>query len=167
MKENKPTPKNKSAKNKSAKSKSACAPRLAAPKPNPAPGDLPFSNEIHLMWLDGEKQEVLEIARERLKTNPDDIVGIVLTLQHHMAFFDLPNLKKMTARFIEIGDKIATPHFSRAYPENKMILAMVSVLMPEYSPEEAEEESAKGNIVGKPMELFELLQAAEADGWVG
>jgi len=126
----------------------------------------PFSTNVSNMWLSGNKSGVLTIANQRLKDNPDDLAGLILTLQYQIAFFDVANVSASINKVLAAEDKITTPNFLKSYPDLKTSLLYLQQNLPSYSPKELQTEAAKGSISGKPMEFLSILQAAEADGLI-
>lgn len=126
----------------------------------------PFSANVSNMWLAGDKAGVLSIANQRLEKNPDDIAGLILTLQYQMAFFDFTHFSASANKVIAVGANITTTNFSKIYPGLKTSLLYLQQNSPSYTTAEAQNEAAKGNISNKRMEFLYALQAAELDGLI-
>lgn len=129
-------------------------------------GSTPFSNGINVQWLQGRKANVLAIANQRLQNNPNDIAGLILTMQYQMAFFDLTDFSTSANKVITVGANINTPNFANAYPGLKASLQYLLQNLPTYTTQQIQTEAAKGNIAGKPMDFLYVLQAAESDGLI-
>lgn len=118
------------------------------------------------MWLSGNKSGVLAIANQRLQNNPNDIAGLILTLQYEMTFFDLTDFNATANKILTVGAGITTRKFAAAYPDLKADLQNILQNEPTYTPAQIQAEAVKGNINGQPMDFLYLLQAAESDGLI-
>jgi len=128
--------------------------------------DTPFCDRTSAMWLNGDKDEVLAVASQRLKNHPGDLAGLILQLQYQVAFFDVVHIKESIDKVIAAGDAVETPNFRKAFPDVKESLLEVKQHTTGFSASEIASEAKKGKIPGKPMEFLDLLQAAERDGLI-
>ncbi len=126
----------------------------------------PFSTNVNTMWLSGNKSGVLAIANQRLQNNPNDIAGLILTLQYQIAFFDLTDFPTSANKVISVGANIITTNFAKIYHGLKSGLQYLEQNVPSYTSQQIQTQAAKGNITGKPMDLLYVLQAAELDGLI-
>jgi hypothetical protein len=126
----------------------------------------PFSTNVSTMWLSGNKRGVLAIATQRLQNNPNDIAGLVLTLQYQIAFYDIAHVKASIDKVLSVGGGIKTANFSKRFSTLKSDLQYMETNVLPDMPAATDAEISKGRIAGKPMDFLDVLQAAELDGLV-
>src|SRR6266581_4234719 len=83
-----------------------------------------FSEDIDKLWIEGHKDKVLEIAQQRLKLDPNDIVGLLLKLEYEMAFVKIDDIPASLTRVEEVGSKITGPNFKETWPEAQSLISI-------------------------------------------
>ena len=125
-----------------------------------------FHTNVTNLWYQGPKSNVLAIAEARLTQNTNDIAGLILRMEYHIAFGVLSEMSNSFLRVIQVGDTIKTPHFTATFPsKRKNLLFMLDAIAEcPLSPEEIVVEQAKGHINEKPMP-DRLIKALQMDGY--
>ena len=128
-----------------------------------------FYDTVSQFWWSGQKQAVLSIAQQRLQNNPNDIAGLILRLEYEVAFIDMTSMATTAARIIEVGSGITTKNFRAKFPQLKLACKSIGPLLSELygnlTPQQIEEDRAKGNIPNKPMALGFAIKALQDDGF--
>jgi hypothetical protein len=109
---------------------------------------------------------VLAIANARLAQNSNDIAGLILKMEYHLAFSEMSEISNSFWRVISAGDAITTSSFVSEFPDKKAHLLNILEFISEnlVSPAELVEEQAKGNINHKPLPAT-LIEALQKDGY--
>jgi len=129
-------------------------------------GQTSFSDYINQLWLDGKKEEVLNIVQQRLQQNPDDMIGLILKMEYELGYLLIDDAQQTMNRVLEVGKTIKTKNFSAIYPRLEANINILQDALPNYPPEELKKDKAKINISGKPMTFLKFIIALEKDGWV-
>lgn len=125
-----------------------------------------FSSQVSQMWLDGQKQDVLDIASQRLAVNSNDMAGLLLKLAYEVEFLCDDDLTNTMSRVEQVGSAIATTNFAAIFPriQDDMDTMREMMSLTPLSPTELQSEKAKGDISGKPLMYEDALIALEQDG---
>ncbi len=125
-----------------------------------------FYTNVTNLWYQGYKTNVLAIASARLAQNTNDIAGLILKMEYHLAFSEMSEISNSFWRVINVGDTITSPHFSEKYPDKRANLLEILdfIRTNPISPAELTEEQAKGNINHKPLPAV-LIEALQKDGY--
>ena len=67
-----------------------------------------FYTNVTNLWYQGYKTNVLEIANTRLGANSNDIAGLILKAEYHLAFCEDAALSNAYLRVIQVADTITT-----------------------------------------------------------
>lgn len=130
-------------------------------------GQTNFSSQVSQMWLDGQKQEVLNIANQRLASDTNDMAGLLLRMEYEVEFLIMSSLTNTMNEVERVGSGITHTNFAAVFPDVQQdiadLRAMITVAFP-LSPEKLADEQAKGNVAGKPLTCINALGALEADG---
>lgn len=124
-----------------------------------------FYNEVSQMWYDGNKTNVLSIANERLLTNSNDIVGLILKLEYESAFLDIDNMTNTMERVVTVGADIGSTNFATTYTTFLDGVMILQEVLTNYTAEDILSDRQKGSISNKPMNFGDLLKALEDDGY--
>jgi hypothetical protein len=129
-------------------------------------GQTSFSQRVADMWYAGKKQEVLDIANQRLRQDTDDIAGLILKMEYHITFTEIDQATNTMARILRVGSKITAKNFAAIFPQLQGDIEHLKANIPSYSsPQELAADRAKGNIPHKPFPRADVLQALEKDGY--
>ena len=125
-----------------------------------------FYANVTNLWYQGYKSNVLAIANARLEQNTNDIAGLILKMEHHIAFSDMSEISNSFWRVINVGDAITTTNFVAKYPEKRENLLGILEFIRDnpVSSEDLAAEQAKGNINHKPLPAA-LIEALQQDGF--
>lgn len=127
-----------------------------------------YTNVINL-WYQGHKTHVLAIANARLAASSNDIAGLILKAEYHLAFCENAALSNSYLRVIQRGDLITTTNFTICWQEEGGRQDYFDILdyMAEnlLSPQQIQEESLKGFINEKPLPDAYLIEALQKDGY--
>lgn len=128
-------------------------------------GQASFSQNVSQLWLAGDKQEVLNIANQRLQKDMNDIAGLLLKMEYEFTFLQLSQVTVTMDRVLDVGSSITTTNFAAVFPELQEEISSMRTAIANYPPEEFAKDQGKGSIAGKPLPHIEVLQALEADGY--
>lgn len=125
-----------------------------------------FYANITNLWYQGYKTNVLAIANARLAQNSNDIAGLILKMEYHLAFSEMSEMSNSFWRVVNVGETITTPNFAAEFPSKKehLINILDSINENPLSPAELIEEQSKGNIIHKPLPAV-LIEALQKDGY--
>ena len=129
-----------------------------------------FYTNVTNLWYQGYKTNVLAIANERLAANSNDIAGLILKAEYHVAFTEVAEISNAYLRVIQVADTVTTTNFvanwtmERGGREDYLrILDVVAEL--KLTPEQLEKERKKGFIKGKTLPDGYLIEALQKDGY--
>jgi len=125
-----------------------------------------FHTNVTNLWYQGYKSNVLEIAKQRLNVNSNDIAGLILKAEYDLAFLELDTISNSFQRVIQIGDTITTTNFVKRFEvERQNLLDLLDVFKDEPIPvNELPAEKAKAHITEKPLPTS-LIEALQKDGY--
>ena len=128
-----------------------------------------FYTNVTNLWYQGYKTNVLEIANARLAVNTNDIAGLILKAEYHLAFLEVETISNSYLRVIHVGDTITTTHFMKDWQEGfsrKDILGLLDVIAKKpLTPQQIQKERLKGFITEKPLPNESLIEALQKDGY--
>ena len=78
-----------------------------------------FYTNVTNLWYQGYKSNVLEIAEQRLSVNTNDIAGLILKVNYHIAFCERAAYSNAFLRVIQVGDTVMTTNFVKEWQENR------------------------------------------------
>ncbi len=117
------------------------------------------------LWWEGPKTNIIAIAEERLSSNTNDIVGLVLKTEYDIAFSSASVLSNSFRRVLSVGATIDTPAFRLAYPRTAWNISGMFVALEHYTDEIYNADHDKGFVIHKPMNLKLAWDALHEDGW--
>ena len=129
-----------------------------------------FYTNVTNLWYQGYKTNVFNIANARLAINTNDIAGLILKAEYHLAFSEDAALSNAYLRVIQIGDTITTPHFvqcwqgERGSKQNYLHILDFMAENP-MTPQQTQIERQKGFINEKPLPDADLIEALLKDGY--
>ena len=127
-----------------------------------------FYTNVTNLWYQGYKTNVLAIANARLAANSNDIAGLILKAEYHLAFCENAALSNAYLRVIQRADSITTTNFVKCWQEEGGRQDYLDTLdyMAEnpLTPQQIQEESLKGFINEKPLPDAYLIEALQKDG---
>jgi hypothetical protein len=128
-----------------------------------------FYTNVTNLWYQGYKTNVLAIANARLAANSNDIAGLILKSEYHLAFCEDAAISNAYSRVMQVGDMIATTNFVKCWQEEGGKQDYLDVLdyMAEnpLTPQQIQEERVKGFINEKPLADAYLIEALQKDGY--
>ena len=133
---------------------------------------LPCGSESELFtyvtneWYQCRKENVLRVATERLATNANDVVGLLLKLEYDMAFADNATFTNSVERFRTAARGVSTPAFqkcARFLQQDLDSLVFCAANAPSSSPSQDDIDKARG--VRKRMNFLEEFKALDEDGF--
>ena len=128
-----------------------------------------FYTNVTNLWYQGYKSNVLAIATARLAANSNDIAGLILKAEYHLAFCERALLSNAYLRVIQRADTITTANFAKCWQEEGGRQDYFDIL--EYvaenplTPQQIQQESLKGLITEKPLPDEYLIEALQEDGY--
>ena len=128
-------------------------------------GQTNFYEEVSQMWYAGLKTNVLNIAHDRLAIDTNDIAGLILKHEYATAFLAVEDMTNTAARILEVGADITSTNFVIEYGHFVDEVAIMEVILNEYTPEELEHDRQKGYISGKPMTFGDMIKSLQDDGY--
>lgn len=117
-------------------------------------------------WHQCRKENVLRVATERLATNADDVVGLLLKLEYDMAFADNATFTNSVERFRTAAKGVSTPAFracARFLQQDLDSLVFFATNAP--SPGPSQDDVDKAKRVRKRMNFLEEFKALDEDGF--
>lgn len=126
-----------------------------------------FYGQITRMWLNGQKQEVLSIATNRLAANTNDLAGLVMKMSYELAFSDFSNYTNTLQRLITVGEKVTSTNFASLYFILPLERDGMNQFLSTVTTNDVAQWVQKGSITNKPMTYRRFLEAIEADGLLG
>ena len=128
-----------------------------------------FYTNVTNLWYQGHKTNVRAIANARLAVNSNDIAGLILKAEYHLAFCEESALSNAYLRVIHVGDTITTTNFVKCWQEEGGRQDYFDILddMAEnpLTPQQIQQESLKGLINEKPLADAYLIEALQKDGY--
>jgi len=128
-----------------------------------------FYTNVTNLWYQGYKSDVLNIATARLASNTNDIAGLILKAEYHLAFCEDAAISNAYFRVIHVGDTITTTNFVKCWQEEggrQDYLDMLDHLAEKpLTPQQIQEERLKGFINEKPLPDAYLIEALQKDGY--
>lgn len=128
-----------------------------------------FYENVTNLWHQGYKTNVLAIADARLAVNSNDIAGLILKAEYHLAFCEDDQLSNAYLRVIQRADMITTTNFAKCWQEEGGRQDYFDILedMVEnpLTPQRMQQERLKGFISGKPLPDGYLIEALQKDGY--
>ena len=76
-----------------------------------------FYTNVTNLWYQGYKSNVHAIANVRLAANSNDIAGLILKAEYHLAFCERAQLSNAYLRVIQRADTITTTNFAKCWQE--------------------------------------------------
>ena len=128
-----------------------------------------FYTNVTNLWYQGYKSNVLEIAEQRLAANTNDMAGLILKVNYHIAFCERAAYSNAFLRVIQVGDTITTTNFVNYWQEGGSRQNFLDIL--DYvagnplTPQQIQTESLKGFINKKPLADDYLIEALQKDGY--
>ena len=128
-----------------------------------------FYTNVTNLWYQGYKTNVLVIANTRLAANTNDIAGLILKAEYHLAFCEDSAISNAYLRVIQVGDTITTPNFVKCWQERGGKQDYLDILdhiaERPLSPQQIQAERQKGFINEKPLPDAYLIEALLKDGY--
>jgi len=128
-----------------------------------------FYANVTNLWYQGYKTNVLAIANARLAASSNDIAGLILKAEYHLAFCETAALSNAYLCVIQQADSITTTNFMKCWQEEggrQDYLDMLEHMAENpLTPEQIQEEGLKGNINEKPLPDAYLIEALQRDGY--
>ena len=128
-------------------------------------GQASFTDRVTDMWKAGDYAGVMEIARQRLANDPDDMPGLLLELEYEIEYLRLDSVTNTAACILQVAPRIQTPRFSEF---RNLVTHVAEVAMwaaTNYPPEQYAIDIQKvGTITNKTLGSAFALQALEDDG---
>jgi hypothetical protein len=128
-----------------------------------------FYTNVTNLWYQGYKSNVLAIANARLAANSNDIAGLILKAEYHLAFCEDAQLSNAYLRVIQRADTITTTNFAKCWQEEGGRQDYFDILedMVEnpLTPQQIQQERLKGFINEKPLPDGYLIEALQKDGY--
>ena len=129
-----------------------------------------FYTNVTNLWYQGYKTNVLEIAEQRLAVNTNDIAGLILKAEYHLAFCERAALSNAYLHVIQVADTITTTNFMERWQEEvggkyDYLNILDVIARNPLSPQQIQVESLKGLIIGKPLPDGYLIEALQKDGY--
>lgn len=120
---------------------------------------------VFRLWKKGKHEEVFQIGRERLKRNPNDLVGLILLTTEAYVNCDVDTLSQAFTRLGEEAKKIKTPEFQKTYRYWEISMPLVIEEYKKMSPQQlaGQRERYKNNILEYPPLGFLLIDLEEDD----
>ena len=129
-----------------------------------------FYTNVTNLWYQGHKTNVLEIANARLAVNTNDIAGLILKAEYHLAFCEDAALSNAYLRVIHVGDTITTTHFVEEWRKEwggqQDYLHILDYMSKNpLTSQQIQKERLKGFINKKPLSDAYLIEALLKDGY--
>ena len=129
-----------------------------------------FYTNVTNLWYQGYKSNVLNIANARLVANTNDIAGLILKAEYHLAFCEDTAISNAYLRVIQVADTITSTNFVKCWQEEwggKQDYLNILDYMAEnpLTPQQIQAESLKGLINEKPLPDADLIEALQKDGY--
>lgn len=125
-----------------------------------------FTERVSEMWAAGNKEEVLNIAKERLRVNSRDIAGLLLKFEYEVEVLDTKNLPDTIAKLEKASGGITTKQFKAQAANLKSNLDITTKILGQLSNSELERERQTSTQSGKVLSTLDFLRAAERDGLI-
>lgn len=126
----------------------------------------PWSEKIASMWQEGKYNDVLEIARDRLKKRPNDLVGLLLKYGYDATVVDVSSLPGALTRLKDASSKSGSKRFKLLYPQVVAVTNMISTYIASATQQQLSSDREKAVLKGKSLPFYEEIQALERDGFV-
>jgi len=126
--------------------------------------EFPVTNQLDELWLSGQKIKILEIANNRLASDENDVLGLLLKLEYEIEFLELDKVEGTADKLFSVASQISAEEFANKIPRIELTVNRIRMAIPYYTPELLAEDLAKANIAGKPLGLREFIEALEKDG---
>ena len=127
-----------------------------------------FYTNVTNLWYQGYKTNVLTIANARLAVNTNDIAGLILKAEYHVAFSEETAFSNAYLRVIQVADTIMTTNFEKCWQEmgkqDYLDLLDFTAENP-LPPQQIQTERLKGFINEKPLPDAYLIEALQKDGY--
>ena len=125
-----------------------------------------FYTNVTILWYQGHKSNVLEIAEQRLNINTNDMSGWLIKLAYEEEFSQFDSISNTINKVIAIGGTITNENFKEQYSSFKENQEYMLDFLTTYHPTPAElaQERAKGLISKKPFIYARYLDALQKDG---
>ena len=128
-----------------------------------------FYTNVTNLWYQGYKSNVLAIANARLTANSNDIAGLILKAEYHLAFCEDAQLSNAYLRVIQRADTITSANFAKCWHEEggreDYFDMLEHIAENPLTPQQIQQESLKGLITGKPLPDEYLIEALQKDGY--
>lgn len=125
----------------------------------------PHAEEVERKWREGQWEEVVKTAEERLSTNPRDIPGLLMYVQYYAEMIDVDNYLVTVKEAILAIKEVRTPLVSKIRPAFISDLYAQTESLQELTPERV---AASKKIIAKrdnrPFFYGYYLKVCEADG---
>ena len=126
-----------------------------------------FYTNVTNLWYQGYKTNVLVIANARLATNTNDIAGLILKYECHIAFLEMSSISNAAQRVLGIGETVASTNFALVFPLYSESISSILSALPNYPPAELAADRQKISIIHKPLApgAKMLIKALQDDGY--
>lgn len=129
-----------------------------------------FYTNVTNLWYQGYKSNVLAIADARLAANSNDIAGLILKAEYHLAFCERAAISNAYFLVIQAADTITTTNFAKCWQEEMggkqdYLHILDFIAEKPLTPQQIQQESLKGLINGKPLPDAYLIEALQKDGY--
>ena len=126
-----------------------------------------FYFKVRSMWLTGDKDGVLTIAKDRLRHDENDLAGLLLKAEYQGEFLQLLESSNTLRRVINIGTQYKGTNFAEYLSLLEFDMEVLGYFITNYPPDEYEKDKAKAYLAGKIMTCDGMLLALEKDGYFG
>lgn len=119
------------------------------------------------IWWNGPKTNIFTVANERLSSDTNDIVGIVLRMEGEWTFGNASSISNATHRYLSVGATIRTPAFRLRFPLEALNFSLLLESMPQMSNDDWARERESVAELHREMLLEKSWSALNDDGWLG
>ena len=124
-----------------------------------------FHTNVTNLWYQGYKSNVLEIAEQRLSTDTNDIVGLILKLEFEAAFLEFSSISNTAQRVLDVAPMITTTNFANLFPFYTNRVHILLDVIPRYTSEKLAIDKPKAFIPHKPTPADRFIKALQDDGY--
>jgi hypothetical protein len=124
-----------------------------------------FSDFAASNWQQGNKAQLLEVAQNRLQSDPNDLSSLLICFEYGSNFMDLPLLGSILPKIRNASEKVQTPNYDQQRKLVEDIVEVTERMLPSITEEMAKAEAHKGEF-SKPLSFTPVISALEEDGLV-
>lgn len=124
-----------------------------------------FAARVEGMWRAGDYAGVMDLARERLAADPNDLAGLLLKFEYESEYLQLDAAVQTAKDIIAVASRTETERFAQVRELVVQDARSALELLPQYPPEElAKDLPTVGLVTNKALPCGFALRALEADG---